>query len=227
MSRLDTLADPVRLAIVRHLAERPGASLHDLAEAADVHVNTVRPHVAALEAEGTVERRRESPSGRGRPRAGYRLTGDWSPPTADFRGLAELLAAAVLRGNPSPAELRAVGREWGRYLQGRPGGHDVERDLPFALEQLGFEARVDGRALRLAACPCRLVLPDRPELVCELAAAVAEGVLVGSGSDVKLGGRSHDPERRRCSLELVAAGQPGAARTRPRRRTARPRRRDR
>ena len=216
MSRLEALSDPVRLRMVRELSERPGASLRELAAAAGVHVNTARPHLVALEQAGAVEREPAAPSGRGRPRHGYRLVSDWSPPTADFRGLAELLAAAVLRGDPSPADLHAVGVEWGRYLQGRPGGHDIEADLPHALEQLGFETRVEGSALRLTSCPCPLVSPDRPELVCELAAAVAEGVLLGSGSNVTIGKRAHDPARRSCSLALVRGRRPGAPRTRAR-----------
>lgn len=216
MTRLDALADPVRLRLVRELATSPGASLRELAGAAGVHPNTARPHLAALEEAGAIEREHSAPSGRGRPRQGYRLAADWSPPTADFRGLAELLAATLLRGEPSAADLRAVGVEWGRYLQGRPGGHDAATDLPFALERLGFESQVDGSVLQLRSCPCTLVLPDRPEVVCELAAAVADGVLAGSGSDLEVGERSHDPERRTCALTLVRGRRPGAPRTRGR-----------
>jgi predicted ArsR family transcriptional regulator len=222
MSRLEALSDPVRLKLVRHLSESPGASLPELADAAGVHLNTVRPHVAALEEAGVIEREPAAPAGRGRPRVGYRLARDWSPPTADFRGLAELLAASLLRAGQRAHDLREVGVEWGRYLQGRPGGHDVGEDLPFALEQLGFEARVEGSTLRLTSCPCPLVLPDRPEIVCRLAVAVAEGVLAGSGSELVVGGEEHDPERRECSLTLVRGGRPGAPRARRRLRRARP-----
>ena len=98
-------------------------------------------------------------------------------------------------------------------------------DLPFALEQLGFEARVDDSALHLTSCPCRLVLPDRPGVICELVAAVAEGVLAGSGSELTIGERRHDPERRDCTLALVQGGRAGAPRTRRRLRRARPLRR--
>lgn len=216
MPSLDAIADPVRLRIVRHLADHPGASLPDLAEAADVHLNTARPHAAALEAAGVIERQAAAPAGRGRPRLGYRLRAGWSPPTSDFRGLAELLAAAVLRVGADAGELRAVGREWGRFLQGRPGGHDVHADLPEALGRLGFDAEVDGTTVELRTCPCPLVLPDRPELVCGLAASVVDGVLEGSGSNLKVAGGSHDPDRRACSLELVRTRRPGARRTRRR-----------
>lgn len=214
--RLEALADPVRLSVVRHLEGHPGASLPELARAAAVHLNTVRPNVAALEEAGVVEREREEPSGRGRPRTGYRLAEDWSPPTSDYRGLAELLAASLLRAGQDREELREVGLEWGRWLQGRPGGHDVAADLPFALEQLGFEARVDGSTLELAACPCELVSPDHPGLVCDLAADVADGVLAGSGSELRVAERRHDPEARRCALELVPGASAGTRRTRRR-----------
>ena len=50
MGVLDAVADPVRLRIVRHLAENGSATLSELAEAAGVHLNTIRAHVAALSA---------------------------------------------------------------------------------------------------------------------------------------------------------------------------------
>src|SRR2546423_812875 len=119
MSRLDAIADPVRLRIVRHLVEAPGAPLPELAEAADVHLNTARPHVLALEEAGVLTRERQMPEGRGRPAIGYRLVDGWTPPTTDFLGLSELLAATLVRSSPSSDQVRAVGLEWGRYLLGR------------------------------------------------------------------------------------------------------------
>jgi predicted ArsR family transcriptional regulator len=203
MTRLEAVSDPVRLRLVRHLERTGEASLHDLADAAEVHLNTVRPHVAALEEEGVLERASVPPSGRGRPQLRYRLAPGWTLPSSDFRGLAEVLAAALARGGASAADVRAVGLEWGRYLLGRPGARNVERDLPLALERLGFDAAVDGRVLRLSGCPCPLVLPDGPELICELVIAVADGVLAGAGSPLHAGRREHDPERRACCVELV------------------------
>jgi predicted ArsR family transcriptional regulator len=204
MTRLDAVADPIRLRIVRRLAEGPAATLPGLAVAAGVHLNTVRPHVLALESAGVVTRERQEPAGRGRPPVTYRLAPGWTPPTTDFLGLAELLAATLVRTSPSKEDLRAVGIEWGRWLLGRPGARDVERELPLALEQLGFQARWSGQTLELAACPCSLVLPESPELMCELAAAVVEGVLAGSGSGLRVGRRVHHPDERRCAVSLEA-----------------------
>ena len=207
MTRLDAVADPIRLRIVRRLAETPRATLPELAEAAGVHLNTARPHVQALEEAGVLTRERRAPRGRGRPAVDYRLAEGWTPPTTDFLGLAELLAATLLRASPSADDLRAAGFEWGRWLLGRPGTHDVAEELPLALERLGFHGRVAGDRLELSACPCSLVLPGRPELLCELAVAVVDGFLAGSGSRLKVGRRIHHPDERRCAvgLEAVAA----------------------
>src|SRR5436190_3625870 len=208
MSYLDAVADPVRLRIARRLAERGPASLPELAESANVHPNTARAHLEALRAAGIVSIESEHRP-RGRPRTRYALTPGWTPADGGFRGLAEVLSAALVRSGVSERELHDLGVEWGRYLLGRPGKKDVERELPRALESLGFQARAQGGELHLSGCPCPVVSPEHPELVCGLADAVAEGVLAGSGSKLKLGRVRHDPERRSCSASpRRAAGAP-------------------
>jgi predicted ArsR family transcriptional regulator len=179
------------------------ATLPELAEAANVHLNTARAHVAALEEAGVLRAEQGAASGRGRPPLRYRLADDFTFPASDFLGLAELLAAAVARSDQTPAQLHRLGEDWGRYLAGRPGTQELERVLPAALGRLGFDARLDGSELILSACPCRLVLPDSPELVCNLAIAVTEGVLAGCGSSMRVTDRIHDPERRRCTAVLA------------------------
>ena len=151
---------PVRRAIVERAAEGP-ATLPELAQAAGIHLNTARTHVAALEEGGALQAEHAPPAGRGRPPLRYRLADDFTLPTTDFRGLAELLATAVARGDQSPEELHRVGKDWGRYLAGRPGTQELERVLPAALERLGFDARLEGDRLVLSACPCLLVSPGR------------------------------------------------------------------
>jgi predicted ArsR family transcriptional regulator len=201
MHNLDLIADPVRLAIARHLATHGAASLPELADAAGVHVNTARPHVAAMEAARLLVSQRRRAEGPGRPAVDYRLAEGWTLSATDFLGLAELLATALVRTAPEPADLRALGREWGAYLVGRPGAKDVSDELPRALERLGFQVEVDDEVL-LFACPCPLVTPDRPEMVCQLAAGVVEGALAAVGSNLRVGTRDHHPELRRCTLEL-------------------------
>jgi predicted ArsR family transcriptional regulator len=202
MTALEALSDPTRLRIVRRLAEGP-ARLEDLAEAAGVHPNTVRAHVASLQESGVVEQEAAESDGRGRPPLRYRLEPGWTPPTTDFGGLAELLAATLVRTDAPEDLLRAVGREWGRYLLGRPGVHDLDRELPRALERLGFEPSLEDGRLTLRACPCRLILPGRPKVLCGLAVAVVEGMVEASGTELRVADSTHDPEARCCSVTLA------------------------
>ncbi|MBI2933620.1 MAG: helix-turn-helix transcriptional regulator [Planctomycetes bacterium] len=197
-----TLSHPVRLKLARCLAGGAPASLEELARASGAHVNTVRAHLATLEQAGLVTRGTAAPEGRGRPEARFRWAEGWSVPAADFLGLAELLAAALARARPSPAVLRAVGQEWGRYLLGRPGAYEVKRALPRVLRRVGFHARLSGLRVTLRECPCSAVSPDRPEIVCETATGVVEGVLSGAGSRLEIRGRRHEPGKRRCCLTL-------------------------
>jgi predicted ArsR family transcriptional regulator len=214
MTRLEAISDPVRLRIVRHLERHADASLQELATAAGVHPNTIRAHVAALESGGALTRGHLHAGGRGRPQVRYRLADDWTLPTTDFLGLAEVLAAVLVRRGATPGDMREIGLAWGRFLLGRPGGHDLEEQLPRALEQLGFNVRLEGKTLELSSCPCALVAPDLPELVCELAIAIADGVLAGAGSELRVSERVHDPEGRACSARLAVVRGNGRGRKR-------------
>ena len=222
-SLLDSVADPVRLRLLRRLAEQGPATLGELAAAAAVHPNTVRARLADVEARGLVVREPAPPHGRGRPPVRFRLAEGWRLPSADFRGLAQVLAAAAVRAGIGPRELRAIGREWGRRVMEDAAAPDrnstspewpgadreptLARHIPQVLEQLGFQARVSGRDVVLSGCACPLVSPERPELVCQLATAVVEGMAHAAGAGVSPVARSHDPERRVCHLELVYSNE--------------------
>ena len=104
------------------------------------------------------------------------------------------------------ATLRETGADWGRYLVGRPGRRDVATELPHALERLGFQAAVDGELVRISGCPCAVVSPDHPEIVCALATGLVEGVLAASGSDLRVAEHDNNPPARRCTLRLVRVG---------------------
>src|SRR3954453_16670432 len=154
MGVLVAVADPVRLRIVRHLAEGGSATLAELADVAGVHVNTIRAHVAELERADVLQSAQKAARGPGRPAVEYRLVEGWGLSSTDFLELAGLLAAALVRNAPDPEALRATGADWGRYLVGRPGRPDVDAALTRALERLGFHAVVDGELLRISGCPC-------------------------------------------------------------------------
>jgi predicted ArsR family transcriptional regulator len=205
-TRLEALADPVRLAIVRRLARSgEGQSLAELSQAARVHPNTARGHLAALVAARVVEREHLPGEGRGRPSIRYRLVPNWALPVTELRELAGLLAAIVLRDAHSNAERREVARGWGRHLAGAPGRRQYAGVLRRVLEGLGVDAALSGHTLRLTACPCPLVAPDHPELVCDLLTGAADGVLETCGAGVRIGTCVHDPAHRACHAELRPA----------------------
>jgi predicted ArsR family transcriptional regulator len=206
MGVLDAVADPVRLRIVRHLADGGSATLSELADAADVHLNTVRAHVAALEQAEVIVGEQQAASGPGRPASAYRLVDGWGLSSTDFLEMAALLAAALVRNHPDRATLHETGADWGRWLVGRPGRRDVAEELPRALERLGFQATVTGDVIRVSGCPCAVVSPDHPEVVCGLATGLVEGVLAASGSTLRVGEHDAHPEDRRCTLRLTHVG---------------------
>jgi len=202
---LDLVADPLRLRVVRYLEEHGRASLPELAKAAGVHVNTLRPHVLEMEEGGLLEfERRVLPRRRGRPGIDYRLAKGFESSQGDFLGVAELLAAALGRVGLDPDRLRAVGEEWGRYLLGRPGSYEVEDELPRVLGRLGFDASINGGQLQLARCPCSTVAPDRPTIICTLVEGVIEGALGAAGSQRTAKSFEHNPPERRCSAKITA-----------------------
>jgi predicted ArsR family transcriptional regulator len=207
MGVLDAVADPVRLRIVRHLARHETATLGELADVAGVHVNTIRGHVASLEQAEVLVSTQKPASGPGRPASEYRLAEGWALSSTDFLELAGLLAAALVRNRPDPASLRATGADWGRYLAGRPGRRDVAAALPGALERLGFHATVDGDVVQISGCPCAVVSPDHPEVVCALATGLVDGFLAASGSDLVVSDHDNHPDQRRCTLRLAPSAR--------------------
>jgi len=203
MRQIDVIADPVRLRVLRHLAESGRATARELADAAEVHVNTVRPHLQALESAGVIRTDRAASEGPGRPAVDYLLSDAAVVGDTDFRRLAELLTTTLARLEPSDEELRRTGADWGRYLLGRPGAGDVRSRLPAVLGELGFAATVTDDGVELSGCPCPLVSPERPDIVCRLASGAIEGVLAAAGSRLRPGEERHDTAARRCSVQLI------------------------
>ena len=202
MGVLDAVADPVRLRIVRHLAHHDTATLGELAEAAGVHVNTIRGHVSSLEQADVLVSTQKPASGPGRPASEYRLADGWALSSTDFLELAGLLAAALVRNHPDADGLRATGAAGAPAPAGRPGRRAAPPARPGARERLGFHATVNGETVRISGCPCAVVSPDHPEVVCALATGLVEGFLAASGSDLVVSEHDNHPDERRCTLRL-------------------------
>jgi predicted ArsR family transcriptional regulator len=202
---LEAIADPIRLRIVRHIDEHGPASLGELAAAAGVHFNTVRPHLLALEESGVLQTRQRAADGPGRRVIEYLLVEPLALTGGDFVGVAELLAGALGRARLDPDQLRQIGADWGRYLSGRPTERDPREHLPRILERLGYRARTGRDEVKLDRCLCPLVSPDSPLTVCMLMEGVVDGALAASGSKLGVGSANHDPQARSCRLKLTAS----------------------
>lgn len=193
--------------MVRHLDEHGPASLSELATAAGVHVNTVRPHVASLEEQGVVQGQQRPARGPGRRVIEYQLVEPLRMSEGEFVGVAELLANALGRVQLGRDELRRIGADWGRYLSGRPGQHDPREQVPRVLRGFGYRVAADRREIKLERCLCPLIAPDSPLTMCSLMAGVVDGVLAAGGSDLHVESGDHHPEARSCRLHLAKDGR--------------------
>src|SRR4051794_32743521 len=201
MTALELIADPVRLSVARRLGEEPGSSAPDVAAATGLHLNTVRAHLKALESAGAVERDADGGGAPGRPVVRYRLRRALTPPGDEVLALSGLLAQTLADLDSGPTSLRALGFEWGRAWGQRADEAPVSERVRGALERLGFDVRFEGRRVVMGGCPCPLVAPSSPELVCGLADAVIDGVLDSSPRRPRR--HTHRPSSRRCDATLT------------------------
>jgi predicted ArsR family transcriptional regulator len=199
---LENIADPIRLRVVRYLDEHDGGSLTELARAAGVHVNTVRPHVQALEDDEILGSRQRRAIGPGRRVIEYFLREPLTLTDTDMTAMAELLAAALARSHVDADQLRRIGADWGRYLSGRPVERSPASHLPAVLTRFGYRVTTESDQVRLDRCLCPLVSPDAPLTVCALIEGVVEGALAAAGSELVITGSEHEPEARSCRLRL-------------------------
>ena len=66
------------------------------------------------------------------------------------------------------------------------------------------QVAVSGDVVEISGCPCAVVSPDHPEVICALATGLVEGILAASGSDRRVTEHDKHPERRRCTLRLTS-----------------------
>ena len=201
MPAVDLIAHRSRLALARRLAEAPNSSASDLAAATGLHLNTVRAHLHALEASGTVERASERSGRPGRPVVRYRLRRTFIPAGDELLPLAGLLAETLIDLRPAAKRIRGVGLEWGRRWSRRSAVEAPEQRLRPPLERLGFAVELADRRLELTACPCPLVSRTQPQMICQLVDAVIDGLLEGTRERAERW--DHQPAQRRCTATLT------------------------
>ncbi|MBO9524228.1 MAG: helix-turn-helix domain-containing protein [Nocardioidaceae bacterium] len=176
VTRLGALADPIRRALYRFVAEQPGAVSRDqAAEGIDVPRHTAKFHLDRLVEEGLLvtEFRRltgRSGPGAGRPAKLYRRSRKEvtvSLPSRRYDLAGQVLADAVersLEGTPMAAALADAAANAARVVvEAEPGSGLLE-----LLEQYGYEPRPTDEGFRLGNCPYDRLAADHRGLICPL-----------------------------------------------------------
>lgn len=214
------LAEPVRLALYRFVVRRPEpVSRDEAAKGAGVALHTAKFHLDKLVDDGLLEVEYRRPPGRGGPGAGrpsklYRRSSrevSVSVPDRHYELAGRLLARAVTDAGredvPVSEALRRTAQEEGRVLgrtilrkAGAKGRAALRDEMARALEECGYEPRIDSNGVTLVNCPFHSLARDYTDLVCGMNLDLIEGMLSclgGSGLEATL-----DPGPDRCCVRL-------------------------
>lgn len=191
VTRLGALADPIRRALYRFVAEQPGAVSRDqAAEGVDVPRHTAKFHLDRLVDEGLLvtEFRRltgRSGPGAGRPAKLYRRSRKEvtvSLPSRRYDLAGQVLADAVERSLDGVAMAEALGQAAGNaarvVVENAPNAGLVE-----VLDQYGYEPRPADDGWLLGNCPYDRLAADHRELICPLNREFVGGVARETGRD--------------------------------------------
>lgn len=184
------LGDPTRYAIYEALAKsRQPLSVRELADALDLHPNTVRPHLDQMREVGLVDVEAVHRGTVGRPE--HRYSPAPGAPSAGLEPPAHTLLAALLaalgeRTGSGIDDAVATGRVWGEEAVRRTPDAECARLLLGELDRLGFEpaSAQQGPCLDVAFqhCPFKELAEAYPELVCNLHRGIVEGVVGDRGT---------------------------------------------
>lgn len=180
-------------------------SIPAVAQALDLHVNTVREHLDGLVDSGLALRSRLAPKGRGRPAWGYVVRpGAASPAIGEYAALAGVLAEHVAaQGGDLAREMERVGRGWGsRLMESRVPVKDADGEVVGLLRDLGFDPDRRAKVVRLRQCPMLDVARRHPDVVCQVHLGLVEGALDTAGGDSGPVALEAFAERGACILRL-------------------------
>jgi predicted ArsR family transcriptional regulator len=161
-------------------------SIATIADALDVHPNTVRFHLGTLVRMGRVEQVASDRKGPGRPALMFRATQRMDPGgLRRYRLLAEIFASGLARDQDADARAMAAGRDWGLRLEQPSVTADRASDaegsidrLVGLLDELGFapERRANDQ-VELRHCPFLEVAENQKAVVCLTHLGLMRGAL--------------------------------------------------
>jgi predicted ArsR family transcriptional regulator len=215
------LGDNTRYAIYLELARSSvPLSTADIADALELHPNTVRPHLERMRDVGLLVVEADSRGSVGRPQHRYSVAPD--APTlglepSSFRLLARLLASVAAATEAEPDLIAAVGRDQGRgaavaraAVAGSAGTTTARclAALTAELADLGFDpaAATDGKTTTVAYtnCPFSELAAAHPEVVCHLHRGIVEGMVEELGGvDVRVERFATLEDRDPCRVDLA------------------------
>jgi predicted ArsR family transcriptional regulator len=215
ITKLGSLADPVRRSLYRFVADQPNAVSRDqAADGVDVPRHTAKHHLDRLVDEGLLVTEFRRLTGRTGPGAGrtsklYRRADAEvavSLPHRRYDLAGAILADAVersLTGAPLEASVHGAARDAGRRVAAEAPHHDRRGSelgrVGEVLARHGFEPRV-GERLVLSNCPFRRLAADHEEVVCSMNLAFVDGVVDRLGCrDLEA---TLDPEPTRCCVTV-------------------------
>jgi predicted ArsR family transcriptional regulator len=161
-------------------------SIATIADALDVHPNTVRFHLDTLVSAGRVEQVASDRKGPGRPALLFRAAQRMDPGgLRHYRLLAEILASDLAGAPDADARALAAGRQWGRRLKPSPpngaGVPDAEQSVEHLvdlLDELGFAPERRGDAqVELRHCPFLELAESQRAVICPIHLGLMQGAL--------------------------------------------------
>ncbi len=211
VSKLGALADPVRRALYRFVADQPGAVSRDQA-AHGVHVprHTAKFHLDRLVEEGLLVTEFKRLSGRSGPGAGrpaklYRRSRrevSVSVPSRRYDLAGQVLADAVERaldGTPMPEALDAAATSAAETVAA--SYDDPHPSVTGVLARLGYEPREEDPG-RLGNCPYDRLAADHADLVCAVNERFVTALCGALGSDVAVTRAGTGPTTGGCCVRL-------------------------
>jgi predicted ArsR family transcriptional regulator len=156
-----------------------------IADALEVHPNTVRFHLGTLVRMARVEQVASDRKGPGRPAMMFRATQRMGPGgLRRYRLLAEILASGLAGDQDADARAIAAGRDWGMRLEqppkmaGMPDAEESMEQLVGLLDDLGFAPeRLADDQVGLRHCPFLEVAENQKAVVCLTHLGLMRGAL--------------------------------------------------
>lgn len=200
---LKALGDNTRYAIYLEIARSPvPLTTTSVADALDLHPNTVRPHLERMREVGLLQVETVSTGGVGRPQHRYSLAPDapslgLEPPAMPL--LSRLLVGVAAAAGASPDDAAEIGRQQGRAAAAAidAAGVVAELDDPDdraavclaalvdELARIGFDPAVaddaDGVVVAFSRCPFADLAEQYPHIVCHLHRGLVEGFVEAVG----------------------------------------------